>query len=87
MVEESKLTFMRYSTARWGLLKLARNALMTGSFGNPIDTISLMLVSSAEPARNELDESPSFAVVVAASPLSAAAVVVEEAVVFEGAGV
>lgn len=51
-------TVMRYSTARCGLLKLALIARCTWSLGKPMLTISLMLVSSAEPARNDADESP-----------------------------
>lgn len=38
-------------------MKLALKALITCSFGNPIETISLILVSKAEPAKNELEES------------------------------
>lgn len=49
---------MRYSTARCGLLKLARMALWTCSRGNPMLTISLTLVSSADPLMNDVDESP-----------------------------
>jgi len=49
---------MRYSTARWGLLKLARIARWTCSRGKPMATISLTLVSRAEPAMNDVDESP-----------------------------
>lgn len=49
---------MRYSTARCGLLKLALIARCTCSLGNPIATISLTLVSSADPAMNDVDESP-----------------------------
>lgn len=51
------LTFMRYSTALCGLLKLARMARMTCSFGKPILTISLTEVSSADPIKNEAGSS------------------------------
>lgn len=48
------LTFMRYSTARSGLLKLARMALSTCSLGNPISTILLIADCSPSPERKEL---------------------------------
>lgn len=48
---------MRYSTARCGLLKLALIALCTCSLGNPIATISLILVSSADPEMNDVASS------------------------------
>lgn len=47
------LTFIKYSTARSGLLKLALIARMTISLGNPMLTISFTLVSNAEPMRND----------------------------------
>lgn len=61
-------------------MKLALNARMTCSFGNPIETISLIEVSSAEPAKNELEES-------LLSSFGDAAATAAEEEVFEGAGV
>jgi hypothetical protein len=46
-------TFMRYSTARSALLKLAFMARMTCSLGNPMLQISVTAVSSAGPERND----------------------------------
>ena len=45
--------FIRYSTARSGLLKLMRIARCTSCLGKPISIMLLTAVSSSEPERNE----------------------------------
>ena len=46
-------TVIKYSTARSGLLKLARMARRTCSLGNPISTMLLMVSCKADPERND----------------------------------
>jgi hypothetical protein len=47
------LTFIRYSTARSGLLKLARRARITCSRSNPISIMLFTVVCKAEPVTKE----------------------------------
>lgn len=59
MVNKKRLlTVIKYSTARSGLLKLARRARCTSSRGKPISTIFWIEVCNASPLKNELPSPP-----------------------------
>lgn len=54
------LTFIKYSTARSGLLKLARRARMTCSRGKPISTMFSIDVCSTAPLKKEVPAGTSW---------------------------